>query len=333
LSAQYKFRNLSLILSFLALTLVATVGCGGAASASSSPAAAVPESAHIVFSPTALDFGSVLVGVQKTSSVTVTNSRGSAATISQITATGAGFSVISVPKLPLVISAGQSATVTVAFQPASAGPASGNFSVSFNGTTPSISDPLSGSGIVASQLSVSPTALAFGNVLVGSSQKQTGSLTAGGSSVTVSSGSVTGAGYSLSGITFPVTIAAGTSIPFTVTFAPQTTSTSTGSVSFFSNASNSPATETFSGSGLQPAHSVDVSWNASTSVVAGYNIYRGSQSGGPYTRLNSSLDPGTTYTDNNVQSGATYFYVVTAVDGSSQESIFSNESTAVIPVP
>jgi fibronectin type 3 domain-containing protein len=78
---------------------------------------------------------------------------------------------------------------------------------------------------------------------------------------------------------------------------------------------------------------VALSWNASPSPVFGYNIYRGSQSGGPYTRLNSSLQPGTAFSDNSVQAGATYFYVTTAVDGSSQESAFSNESKSIIPNP
>lgn len=80
-------------------------------------------------------------------------------------------------------------------------------------------------------------------------------------------------------------------------------------------------------------HSVDLSWNASNSTVSGYNVYRGSQSGGPYSKVNNSLEQSTTYNDTSVQSGSTYFYVVTAVDASSQESLFSNESEAVIPNP
>lgn len=79
------------------------------------------------------------------------------------------------------------------------------------------------------------------------------------------------------------------------------------------------------------AHSATASWTASTSVVSGYNVYRGTVSGGPYTKLNSSLIALFTYTDTTVQSGQTYFFVTTAVDGSGNESVFSNEVTAVIP--
>jgi hypothetical protein len=79
------------------------------------------------------------------------------------------------------------------------------------------------------------------------------------------------------------------------------------------------------------SHSVSLSWNASSSTVVGYNVYRGTQTGGPYNRVNSSPDGNTTFLDSNVQAGATYFYVVTAVDANSQESGFSNETSAVVP--
>jgi fibronectin type 3 domain-containing protein len=77
---------------------------------------------------------------------------------------------------------------------------------------------------------------------------------------------------------------------------------------------------------------VDLTWNASSGAV-GYNIYRGTVSGGPYTMINSSLDSATAYTDSTVASGQTYYYVATAVDGSSAESGYSNQAQAVIPTP
>ena len=80
-----------------------------------------------------------------------------------------------------------------------------------------------------------------------------------------------------------------------------------------------------------PAASVLISWNPSSSSVAGYNIYRGTVSGGPYTKLNSSLSFATTYTDATVQSGRKYYYVATAVDSDGVESKDSNEAAAAIP--
>jgi hypothetical protein len=80
-------------------------------------------------------------------------------------------------------------------------------------------------------------------------------------------------------------------------------------------------------------HDVAVSWGPSTSInVAGYNIYRGTASGGPYNKLNSSL-LGTAYTDSAVQSGQTYYYVATAVDSSNNESAYSSAAQAVVPSP
>jgi hypothetical protein len=105
----------------------------------------------------------------------------------------------------------------------------------------------------------------------------------------------------------------------------------TGSVTITSNASNSPLTISVSGTGVVVTHSATLSWTASTSVVVGYNAYRSSISGGPYTKLNSAPDASTTFTDSSVVSGQTYYYVVTAVDSNNVESVYSNQATAVIP--
>jgi fibronectin type 3 domain-containing protein len=81
------------------------------------------------------------------------------------------------------------------------------------------------------------------------------------------------------------------------------------------------------------AHSVTLNWNVSTSPVVGYNVYRATQPGGPYTKLNSSPIRETNYADSAVQSGQTYFYVVTAVNGNGVESRFSNKVQASVPSP
>jgi hypothetical protein len=80
-------------------------------------------------------------------------------------------------------------------------------------------------------------------------------------------------------------------------------------------------------------HQVALSWTASSSPVMGYNVYRGTQAGGPYTLLNTEIVTADTFTDTTVVSGLTYFYVVTAVNNAGVESVFSNEVVAVIPTP
>jgi len=83
------------------------------------------------------------------------------------------------------------------------------------------------------------------------------------------------------------------------------------------------------------AHSVELSWTASASSnVVGYNVYRGTQSGGPYTtKLTTSPVAATSYTDLAVTAGQTYYYVATSVDSSNSESTYSNQAAAIIPSP
>jgi len=48
-------------------------------------------------------------------------------------------------------------------------------------------------------------------------------------------------------------------------------------------------------------------------------------------KINSSLLGALAYTDSNLQSATTYYYVTTAVDSSGNESTYSNQASAVIP--
>jgi hypothetical protein len=82
---------------------------------------------------------------------------------------------------------------------------------------------------------------------------------------------------------------------------------------------------------VQQAHSVALSWIASTSTVAGYNVYRSTVSGTQYAKLNSSLVGVLAYTDGTVLGGTIYYYVTTAVDASGNESAHSNEVSANVP--
>jgi fibronectin type 3 domain-containing protein len=77
---------------------------------------------------------------------------------------------------------------------------------------------------------------------------------------------------------------------------------------------------------------VALSWQASASSIMGYNVYRGTNHGGPYAKINPELEPATVYTDHTVAAGTTYYYVVTSVDAAA-ESVYSNEIVAAIPSP
>ena len=286
---------------------------------------------QLMASPASLAFGSVQVGANLTLSDSFNNTGGSSVTISQVTVAGAGFGITGLT-VPLTLNPGASVTFSGLFAPQSAGNVSGAITVVSN-AGPNLTVALSGTGTAQGQLTLTPTSSNFGNTTVGTSVNQTGVLTASGTSVSVSAASLNGAEFSLSGISLPVTIAAGQSVPFTLTFAPQATGSASAVLSVSSNASNSP-TGNLSGVGTSPLqHNVSLSWTDSGTGIVGYNVYRGGTSGGPYTEINSGLDPSTAYTDSSVVAGQTYYYVATAVAGSGTESTYSNETQEVVPTP
>jgi fibronectin type 3 domain-containing protein len=161
--------------------------------------------------------------------------------------------------------------------------------------------------------------------------------------------------YSISGTITPTAGGSGAAVTLSGAATASTTADSSGNYSF-SSLANGTYTVTPSNTGYtftptnqsvtvnganisgvnftataQQTHSAALSWTASTSTVSGYNVYRGTVNGGPYTLLNTSLITVLSYTDTAVQSGATYYYVTTAVDSNGVESVYSNQVTAAIP--
>jgi hypothetical protein len=271
------------------------------------------------------------MGNTNSQQITLSNTGNAGLTISQATISGSGFSMTSIPT-PLTLAAGQSSMATVTFTPQAPGSVTGSISLVSNAPTSPVTISLSGTALAAtSQVSASPTSLSLGNVALQSNGTKTFTLTnVGNSSVNVSQISVSGTGFSTSGPTPPLTLSLGQSTSVSVVFAPTGYGSFTGSVSVESSATNSPAIVSLSGS----SHAEVLTWDASTSTVVGYNVYRGTQSGGPYgTKMNSSLIPSTAFTDTSVQAGQTLFYVVTAVDSSGVESDYSDQMSATVDSP
>ena len=316
--------------------LIILVGCQGISSAPKQVSGGDSSVGQLAVAPATMSFGSVAVGSNAVLKGTLTAGT-SDITVSSAAGSAEGYSLSGIT-LPVTVPAGQSVPFTVTFAPHTAGNLPGRIDFNSNATNSPTMETLTGSGTqpdggtTAGQLAVVPATMNFGNVAVGSNSFQPGTLTAGSSDIKVISATWNGQGYSLSGISFPVTVPAGQSIPFNVIFTPQTAGSVPGSITFDSNATNSTTQETLTGSGTQQSqHGVALSWDASTSQVIGYNIYRGIASGGPYTRLNTSVDMSTAYRDNSVRSGQTYYYVTTAVDSSNVESAYSNQVTALVP--
>ena len=288
--------------------------------------------------PTSLSFGSITVGSNQALAETVTNTGGSSVAISQVGVSGPGFSLTGITA-PVTLTAGQSASFTVTFAPQTATSASGNVTITSNASNPTLTIPLSGTGTAAAgQLTVSPGTLGLGSVVVGTSGTASGSLTASGANVTVTAASSNNSVFSVGGLPLPVTIPAGQSASFTVTFSPQVSAAASATLTFTSNAQPTTTTEALTGTGTPaPVHTVSLSWTASTSPnISGYNIYRAvyTTSCGSFSKINTALNTTTLYTDSLVTDGTSYCYATTAVDSSNQESGYSNIASNVqIPAP
>src|SRR5208282_5760885 len=110
----------------------------------------------LVANPTSLAFGSVQINTSNSLSETLTNTGGSSLTISAAAASGSGFSLSGLASLPLTLAAGQSTSFTVLFAPTTSGAASGSVSITSNGSNPSLSIPLSGTGVTQGTLTANP---------------------------------------------------------------------------------------------------------------------------------------------------------------------------------
>ena len=333
-SASYTTQVTTTTDSGSTFDVVVTNTAGTVTSAAATLTVNAAPTPAIQVNPTSINFGNDVVGTNLSQALIIRNTGTAALTITQVNPTVSVFSVSGF-SLPLNVAAGQQTTITVAFRPTTAGAVSGNLSMVSNAPGSPTSIGLSGTGVAATlTLNMTPTSLSFGNVTTGtSSASENVTITnTGNANITISQISVSGTGYSLTGGSTPVTLTPSQNLILVAQFSPLAAGSVSGSISIVSNASGSPASVTLSGTGVAPVqHSVTLSWNGSTSVVSGYNVYRSTVSGSSYVKVNTSLDSGLGFTDTTVQSGTTYYYVTTAVDASNNESAFSNEVPAVIP--
>ena len=281
-------------------------------------------------SPSTIAFGSVVVGTSNSQAVTLTNEGSVSETVTTVKPSGYGFIYYGLPT-PITIGPGLKVSFTVSFAPKSAGASSGSMSIETSQATLTVS--LSGTGIAsAPQLSPSTSNLTFGSVTVGTPSSLPVTLTnTGTGNVSISGVSASGTGFTASGGS-GVTLAPNQSTTVTVTFDPNAAGSVTGGLVIASNAANS-TNIALSGTGVAAStqHSVALNWSPSATAVTGYFVYRGTISGGPYSKLFASADTAPNYKDSSVSDGQTYYYVVTSVNTSNVESAYSNQVSATIP--
>jgi Abnormal spindle-like microcephaly-assoc'd, ASPM-SPD-2-Hydin len=296
------------------------------------PALSSSYACQLTGTPTSIAFSNTTVGYMISSSGSIKSNCTSTITIDSIQSPAAPFSTSGF-QTPFSLAPGQTQSYTAVFSPTATGTATG--SITFASTVSSVQPltvGLTGTGVASTQgtLSSSPAKLSFGNVTVNTTGSQTATITnTGAAAVTVSAVGVTGTGFTLNKVTTPITIGVNQSVQLTIGFTPTTTGSAPGTLTITSNASNGTLAVPLTGTGV--THSVSLSWTNTAAQIAGYNMYRSTVSGGPYSKINPTLITTTNYSDSSVASGTTYYYTVTAVGTNGTESGYSSPTTATVP--
>jgi len=288
----------------------------------------------LTITPSTVNFGSVPLGTTVSQTEQLKNTGATNMTISGGQLAGGSQFKLCALSYPFSLAAGQAVNCTLSFSPMATGPVAG--SVTFtNNVSGSVSVPMTAMGVADTRtLSAAPTSLNFGNVTTGKSETLAVKLeNTGNSSLTVSGVSASGVNLTTSGGISGAKIAPGQSATLNVTFTPAKTETLTGSVTVTSNATNSPAKIAVAGAGVAfSSNSVGLNWTASSSSgIVGYNVYRATQPGTAFSKLNASVVAGTSYVDTSVVASESYSYHVTAVTSQGEESSPSSPASATIP--
>ena len=220
------------------VVILATSGCVGVTGKGTNPNVT---GVAIEISPSLVSFGNVAVGQSTTKTVTLTNTGTEALSVSGISVSGTGFTA-SGPHLPISLAAGQSTSISAVFKPTAGKADTGTITITSNAAESPSLVALSGTGTTAptaAALTATPSSIAFGSVAVGSEETQTIKLeNTGSEAAAISKMTISGTGVSVSGMTAPLTLAAGQTTNLTVTYKPTAAGTLTGSVSIASNATD-----------------------------------------------------------------------------------------------
>jgi len=300
--------------------------------------------ASLSVTPGNISFNSTVVGNTLAQPLTLSNTGKVPVKISSLTLSNKEFA-ISGPSVPLTILPATSQSYSLSFTPTSSGKTTASLSIKSDATKTPISVQLAGTGqkvIAAAQ--ISPVSINFGNIQLQTTSTQNVTLqNTGDVAFTISGVTVVGSGFGYSDLSPGYSLPPNQTVSFQVWYRPTVAGAASGTLAILSANLPSPAEMSVSGDGVSattptpsptPApvqHTVQLTWNASTSSVVGYRVYRSETSGSSYTSLTGSTLNALTYNDSTVTSGSTYYYVVTAVDAAGVESVYSNQATAVIP--
>ena len=299
-------------------------------------------SATVSLSASSLSFGSQSVGTTSAAQgVTLTNGGNAPLTISSIQITGTDPGDFGMPSNTCGSSLGANAscTVNVTFAPTTSGSRTATLTFADSATNSPQSVSLTGTGTVPIAV-LSPASFTFASqpAMTSSSPESFTLSNTGGATLSITSIDFAGSnpGDFDQQTTCGATLGANSTCTIAVLFTPAAAGSRSGTLVVTDNSNNLAGSTQSSTLAGTATHDVMLSWTVSaTAGVTGYYVYRGTTSGGESsTPLNSTPIIDTTYTDENVTAGVTYYYVVTAVGSNDvTQSAASSEIPAAVPSP
>jgi hypothetical protein len=306
--------------------------------------------ALVSLSSTSLAFGKQPVGTPSTArTLTLSNTGNTTLGITSLALAGTNASDFAqTNKCGSSLAAGAKCTISVTFTPAASGSRTASLSITDNASGSHQTVSLSGTGTstapgdTAALVGLSATSLSFVDTTCTAQTLTLTNTSTGTATLSITSIAFNGANaseFDQSSTTCAIgsPLAAGDYCTIDVMFTPSVIGAEAASLSISDNASGSPQTVSLSGT----TQDVILSWTGSTTPpdVVGYNVYRGTASGGESTTpLNSSpvaagcTSPTTcTYTDATVVAATAYYYKLTAVASDGTQSAPSQEARIGCP--
>jgi hypothetical protein len=202
----------------------------------------------VVLSPSSVAFATQLVGTASAAKTITLTNNGTAALTSVSVAASGNFAQTNTCSPVITVNA--SCTISVTFDPTKPGERTGAITVTDNAPNNPQTVSLTGTGTV---VSLTPTRLNFGDVLVGATSpaKTVTLANTGSTTLTITSITSSGTGFAQTNTCpiSPATLAAGATCTISATFTPAAAGAATGSISVSDSGGGHTQTVTVSGSG------------------------------------------------------------------------------------
>jgi len=213
--------------------------------------ATIADQPIVSLSPSSLTFAAQQVNTTSApQTVTLTNTGTAALSITSIAITG-DYSQTN--NCSTSLAAGASCAINVVFAPVAAGTRTGALVITDNAIGSPHNVPLTGTGLAATTVSLSPSSLSFGSQSVGTtSAPQPVTLTNTGTG-TLNVANIATTGDFAQTNNCGTSMTAGASCTINVTFIPTASGTRTGTLSVTDNADASPQTVSLTGTGIAPS--------------------------------------------------------------------------------